>query len=62
MDNPEEYLNERTVILGYAHKNKVQLTDDVNDKLYRKLGNVALENGYETAMRYITGLSVGEKS
>ena len=62
MDNSEEYLNERTVILNYAHKNKIRLTDDVNDKLYRKLENVALENGYDTAMRYITGLSVGEKS
>ena len=61
MDNPEEYLNERAVILSYAYKNKIQLTDNVNDKLYRKLENVALENGYDTAMRYITGLSVGEK-
>lgn len=61
MDNPEKHLDERAVILNYAHKNKIQLTDDTNDKLYRKLGNIALEYGYEAAIRYITGLSVGEK-
>lgn len=61
MDNPEEYLEERAVILNYAHKNKMQLSDDTNDKLYRKLENMAFEDGYETAMRYITGLSFGEK-
>lgn len=61
MDNPERHLDERAVILNYAHRNKIQLTDDTNDKLYRKLENIALEYGYETAIRYITGLSVGEK-
>ncbi len=61
MDNPEKHLDERAVILNYAHRNKIQLTDDTNDKLYRKLGNIALEYGYEAAIRYITGLSVGEK-
>lgn len=61
MDNPEECLNERTEILNYAHKNKIRLTDDTNEKLCRKLENIALEDGYETAMRYVTGLSDGEK-
>lgn len=61
MDNPERHLDERAVILNYAHRNNIQLTDDTNDKLYSKLENIALEYGYETAIRYITGLSVGEK-
>lgn len=61
MENPEECLPEREVILKYANKNNVQLTDDVSDKLYRKLENTAIEKGYETAIQYVTGLSVCEK-
>ncbi|MDR0895825.1 MAG: BREX-4 system phosphatase PglZ [Prevotellaceae bacterium] len=61
IEHPEEYLDERAEILNYAKKNKIQLTDDVEDKLSRKIENLSIEKGYETALRYVTRLSMSEK-
>ena len=61
MEHPEEYLDERAVILDYARKNNIQLPDDINNKLYRCLDNIVVKYGYETALHFNTGFSLCEK-
>lgn len=61
MESSEELLEERLIILQYARKNKIFLSIDEDDKLYKKIENISIEQGYETAIKYISGFSIKEK-
>lgn len=61
MKQAEECLAERSIILKFAQKNNISLPTDVDDKLRRELENLSIEKGYETALKYISGLSISEK-
>lgn len=61
MDHPEDNLDERAVIITYAQKNNIQLSEDDSNKLCKKLKECAIEKGYAKAMLYVAGLSDKEK-
>lgn len=61
VDNPEDLLDERKVCMDVAKKRNIRLSKEVQDSLEEALINLANEQGYATAIRYMTTLTMTEK-
>lgn len=55
-------LDEREVVMSAAEKHHVQISEEAEARLQEHLETVAREEGYEKALRYLTGLTTAEKS
>lgn len=61
LENKNRYINERNLVLNYAKQYRIQIPDTDDNKLCKNLKNLAIECGYSTALKYISGLTIGEK-
>lgn len=60
-DNPIDLIEERQIVMKAAEKYRVKMTEDAERKLGVNLENIAINKGYDTALRYITALTDTEK-
>lgn len=60
-ENPEQYVEERSVCMQFAAQKGIRLTQETQDELQVKLCSMASNNGYATAIRYFSSLTDAEK-
>lgn len=60
-ENQRDLLEERSYIMNAASEQHITLTDSKENKLRMKLEEIVVEQGYETALQYVTSLTDAEK-
>lgn len=60
-EDPEACLAERKALLDPARRRGLRLSEEAEELMHRKLTALVEAQGYETALRYMTGLSRSEK-
>lgn len=62
LENPEDYLFERSAVLSHISKAKVVLPETIQQKLIDKINQVVETSGYSTALRYVSLVTNAEKA
>lgn len=62
LENPEDYLFERSAVLSHISKAKVVLPETIQQKLIDKINQVVKTSGYSTALRYVSLVTNAEKA
>ncbi len=62
LENPEDYLYERSAILSHIYKEKVVLSEIIQHKLIEKINQVVETSGYSIALQYVSLVTNAEKA
>lgn len=61
LENPEDFVDERSAVLSHICKEKVVFSENIQNKLIQKINQVADIFGYNTALRYVSTVTSTEK-